>query len=170
MKSSHAKLLFLTGLVIVLMTVSHTAAASVEVKLIKPEKYRDIEQAGFSQKKSIEVINKDVQKFFDSVATSYIPESNKLLIEVTDIDLPGRVEYMVGPNFENIRILRSDDIFKLYFNYKLIDKNGKVVKEGEEKLRDYFNQNTATRLKKIKTFAHFNRKLSKWFEQNFSQL
>ena len=167
MKLSYSKLLLATGLGIVLFAVSQTAAASVEIKLIEPEKYRDIEQVGFNKKNSIEVVDKDIQHFFSRVAGQFIPESSKLLIEVTDIDLPGRVEFMVGPNNQHLRILRNNDPFKLSFKYKLVDKTGTVIKEGEEKLRDYFNRSSATRLKKTKTFAHFDRKIRRWFKQNF---
>ena len=55
-----------------------------------------------------------------------------LTFQFTDIDLGGRYEPGLGPNFRQIRFYKGDgrDPIRLYFNYTLTDAKGRVLMHG----------------------------------------
>jgi Protein of unknown function (DUF3016) len=55
-----------------------------------------------------------------------------LTLQFTDIDLGGRYEPRLGPNFRQIRFYKGNgrDPVRLYFNYTLTDPKGRVLLHG----------------------------------------
>jgi hypothetical protein len=55
-----------------------------------------------------------------------------LTFQFTDIDLGGRYEPRLGPNFRQIRFYRGQgrDPVRLYFNYTLTDPKGRALQHG----------------------------------------
>ena len=55
-----------------------------------------------------------------------------LTFQFTDIDLGGRYEPGLGPNFRQIRFYKGQgrDPVRLYFNYTLTDSKGRVLQHG----------------------------------------
>jgi hypothetical protein len=61
-----------------------------------------------------------------------------LTFQFTDIDLGGRYEPRLGPNFRQIRFYRGNgrDPVRLYFNYTLTDAKGHVLMHGSSAATD----------------------------------
>jgi len=170
MKSTYSKILIATGLALVFLTVSQTAAAKVEIKLQEPEKFRDIEVSNHTKKRSIDSLTKDMTKLFERLAGRHLSDKQNLVVEITEVDLAGRVEHMVGPNHDDLRVVRDNDYFKLYFNYKLLSQDGSVIKQGKAKLKNFLSHTPDMRRKSNRTTAdHFERELNKWFNKELKK-
>ena len=61
-----------------------------------------------------------------------------LTFQFTDIDLGGRYEPRLGPNFRQIRFYNGNgrDPVRLYFNYALTDAKGRVLMHGSSAATD----------------------------------
>jgi len=61
-----------------------------------------------------------------------------LTFQFTDIDLGGRYEPRLGPNFRQIRFYNGNgrDPVRLYFNYTLTDAKGRVLMHGSSAATD----------------------------------
>jgi hypothetical protein len=57
-------------------------------------------------------------------------------VTFADIDLVGEYEPWRGPQFSDVRIVKSIYPPRFKFAYKITDAAGKTVKEGKEELRD----------------------------------
>jgi hypothetical protein len=58
------------------------------------------------------------------------------VVTFTDIDLAGEYEPWRGPQFSDVRIVKSIYAPRFKFSYKVTDATGKTVKEGNEDIRD----------------------------------
>ena len=67
---------------------------------------------------------------------SYIDDKHKLTIVFTDIDLAGDFEPWRGPEWSNVRIVKSIYPPRFCFTWQVMDLAGKVVKKGSEDIRD----------------------------------
>ena len=168
MKSTYSKILVTAGIVFVFLTVSQTAAAKVEIKLSNPEKFKDIEVTNQARKRSIDSLSKDMTRLFERLVKKHLSDDKNLLVELTEVDLAGRVEHMVGPNHEDLRIIRDNDSYRLSFNYKLMDKEGNAIRQGEAKLKSFLSRSPDMRRKLNRTTTdHFERELDRWFKTEF---
>lgn len=121
------------GLVVLLSSPVH--AASVEVTWQEPESYRDIRAAEESQNRFQARVFDDLEKHFALLAKR-LPEDQKLSITVTDLDLAGEVTpENIGGSLRLVRVVRSADFPSITFSYVLTDAEGRVVSEGNERLR-----------------------------------
>ena len=69
-------------------------------------------------------------------ADKILPPGEQLQVHVNDISLAGAFEPWHGPNSQDIRVLK--DIYPPWMNvhYTLVAADGKVIREGDAKLRD----------------------------------
>ena len=170
MRLNHPKMLVLFTAIAMLIGFSQSAAAAVEVKFVEPEKFRDIELSGFSKKRSIEHVQKDLTKIFKEIAKDYVGEKEKLSIEVTNIDLAGYIDYMSGDANRDIRVVRNSDIYKLYFRFESKNESGDTTKQGEKKIREFLTHKPSRLIKNSKgnTVNYFEDDLKKWFKEEFA--
>lgn len=152
----------LVSLLIVLLPLTNTYAASVEVNWIKPEKYTDVRAGQESRKRFRERTFKKFEAHFQKLA-SKLPEQQKIVINVTNVDLAGDVTF----NMKRIRIIKDIYIPRMKFNYQLLNADGKVLKQEDVDLKDmgfmmHANSrihNDALRYEKVM--------LNKWFKSTF---
>lgn len=146
---------------------SLSASAGIEVKFIEPKKFRDIEMSGLSKKKSIEVVKTQMQKLFNDVATETLGDSENLIVEVTDIDLAGYMDYFFGPERRDMRIIRDTDRYRIEFNYRLMDKNGKLTKEGQAEIKEFLRQEPRKiRQSKFQTVSYMRDDIVDWVKKS----
>ncbi|TQV87484.1 DUF3016 domain-containing protein [Aliikangiella coralliicola] len=170
MKLNHPKILLLITVVAMFIGFSQSAAAGVEVKFVEPDKFRDIDLSGFSKKRSIEHVQKDLTKLFQELAKDYVGEKENLSIEVTNIDLAGYIDYMRGDGNRDIRIVRNTDIYKLYFRFESKNEAGATTKQGEKKIREFLTHRPSRLIKNShgSTVNYFEDDIKKWFKEEFA--
>ena len=112
------------------------APARVEVIFDHPEKFSDVKDGEFGTEKGRDAILDQIREFVIARAEKALPAGQKLTITFTDIDLAGDYEPWRGPQFSDVRIVKSIYPPRLTFGFKVTDAAGKTVKEGKEDLRD----------------------------------
>lgn len=112
------------------------APARTEVIFEQPDKFTDVKDGDFGTEKGRDAILDQLREFMVERAEKILPVGQKLVVTFTDIDLAGEYEPWRGPQFSDVRIVKSIYPPRFNFSYKLTDAAGKVVKEGKEQLRD----------------------------------
>lgn len=144
----------------------------VNIKWIKPKSFTDVKNASFSSSKYRKHVFKQLEKHFDKLSQT-LPLGQSLVINVTDLDLAGRVEPGGYSGFsgglDDVRIMRTIDIPRIKFEYQLVDTAGKLIKSEQINLKDMNYLDTGYSVKRNRPFAYEKKMLSKWFKKNFEQ-
>jgi len=112
------------------------APARTEVVFEKPETFTDVKDGDFGTDKGRDSILAEIKTFIVDRADKALPAGQKLVVTFTDIDLAGEYEPWRGPQFSDVRIVKSIYAPRFKFSYKVTDATGKTVKEGNEDIRD----------------------------------
>lgn len=108
--------------------------ARVSVVFVKPEGFTD---AGYAKtERSSPAILLQLQRFIADTGTRYLPESMRLEIKITDIDLAGDFELFRGPQFEHVRVNKSIYPPRIALEFRVLDTSEQTVKEGKRELTD----------------------------------
>jgi hypothetical protein len=133
MKTS-TTLLFLAALAASsVLTAADTKPSAVTVKFNEAEKFRDAASRFNSgtDEHYLETLSSHLQK----VADREIAPGYRLEVTFTDIDLAG--EFIpTNVNMQDVRIIKDIYVPRLTLSFRLLDADGKVIKEGERKLTD----------------------------------
>ena len=81
---------------------------------------------------------KPLKTYIAKRASRILAPGQRLDIEVTDVDRAGEYEPWRGPEFNDIRIVKSIYPPRIDLNFTLYGADGKVLREGSRKLRDAF--------------------------------
>jgi hypothetical protein len=138
MKTFRLTLSALVGLAAVVGVQAADAKSSprAEVNFSEPEKFAD---AADGQRGSDYGRDANLAELRDHIvrkANTYIPEGQKLVVTVTDVDLAGEIEPWRSPQLQDVRIIKEIYTPRIDLSYKLLDAGGAVVKEGKSQLRD----------------------------------
>jgi hypothetical protein len=66
----------------------------------------------------------------------YLPESMRLEIKITDIDLAGDFELFRGPQFDHVRVNKSIYPPRIALEFRVVDAGDQTIKEGQRQLTD----------------------------------
>jgi hypothetical protein len=120
------------------------AAPRAEVIFDHPENFTDAKDQFTPTDKGRDAILKALREFIVREAGYHVPAGCQLTLTFTDVDLAGDFEPGRGPGFDEIRIVRAIYPPEFKFAYLLTDPAGRVVKQGQEDLRDLAFQMRAT--------------------------
>lgn len=152
------------------LSFSLLSSADIQLKFTDGKKFTDYELTGQTRTKSLETLERDLNKLLSKISADYLSDKQSLAIEVTNIDLPGIYHFSHGPQGQDMRIVNSNSPYKLYFNYTLKDEAGKVIKNGETKIKEFYDSNIASRIKSNRgTLSYYEKPLEKWFKQTLSE-
>lgn len=112
------------------------APARIEVVFEKPETFTDVKDGDFGTDKGRDSILDEIKTFIVDRAEKALPAGQKLVVTFTDIDLAGEYEPWRGPQFSDVRIVKSIYAPRFKFSFKVTDATGKTVKAGNEDIRD----------------------------------
>jgi Protein of unknown function (DUF3016) len=108
--------------------------ARVSVVFVKPEGFTD---AGYAKtERSSPAILLRLQRFIADTGARYLPESMRLEIKITDIDLAGDFELFRGPQFEHVRVNKSIYPPRIALEFRVVDAGDRIIKEGQPQLTD----------------------------------
>ena len=164
----------LTGLIVSAMTLGFSAQvmanAKVEIEWDKPEKYRDVRPSNESRKRFREATFERINEFMNKLALS-LPENNKLLMKVSDLDLAGEVwpaSFVgLGHSASDVRIIKNIDIPRINFSYQLLDEFGEVVQQAEIKLKDMSFLDRSSHIFRNEPLSYEKNMLKRWFKKEF---
>lgn len=137
--------------------------ANIRVTFIKPETFID---ATYDNRPSTRTqVTGDIAKLFAELSKRYLPQNQRLEVEVTDIDLAGRYEPWQTDNRES-RFVREGTWPSMAFKYRLLEGEREVAK-GEEQLADMsFLTQPAPRTSNDR-LRYEKRMLDDWFRARF---
>jgi hypothetical protein len=164
----------LSGLIISAVTLglsSHVLAkAEVEIEWDKPEKYRDVRPTNESRKRFREATFERINKYMNELASA-LPDNEKLLMKVSDLDLAGKVLPAsfagLGLSGSDVRIVKNIDIPRINFSYQLLSQSGDVLQQAEVKLKDMSFLDRSNFFFRNETLRYEKEMLKRWFNQEF---
>lgn len=108
-------------------------AATAEVEFVNPQKFTDAGTPRQYVDRDANLTN--IRNHLVKQAASLLPADQKLVMQVTDVDLAGSFEPWQLYSRE-VRIVKEIYPPKIDFTFKLVRADGSIVKEGERSLRD----------------------------------
>jgi hypothetical protein len=111
-------------------------AGKVTVIFDHPENFRDVKDSFMSTDKGRDAILNQIKQFIETKAASYLGAGQTLEVKFTDIDLAGEFEPQHGPQLMDVRIVKEIYAPRFDLGFKLTGADGKMISEGQRKLRD----------------------------------
>jgi hypothetical protein len=144
---------------------SSVNASEVKLEFIEPKKFSDYEMSGQTRKKSLTMLEKQLNNMFTEIAKEIVGDEYKLAIKVKNIDLPGNIRYGMGQTSHDIRVIDTATLFKLEFEYILTNATGETVKQGQHLLKDFTDsQQTSLQMRNRSALGYFEKPLKKWMK------
>lgn len=141
----------------------------VEVVFEHPENFTDVKASYNDFEAGRAGILRELSDYLAAVSKWYVPEGDKLTLTFTDVDLAGDFEPWRGPQFDDVRIVKSIYPPAFKFRYRVTGPDGKVLKEGEERLRDINFQDRITA--NTQDALHYEKDILKdWMSKKLSDL
>ncbi len=109
--------------------------ARAEVLFLEPEKFTDVRDNMTGDYKRTTYLDQ-LRDYLLEQAKYFVPDGHTLKVTFTDIDMAGDFEPWRGPQFSDIRIVKDLYPPTIKLTFRLVDADGKVVKEGTRELRD----------------------------------
>lgn len=137
---------------------------NVVVTFHEPEKFTDARSrfASDTDQGYLDIINEHLQK----AAGRRLAPGQKLEITINDVDLAG--DFLpVRPQMDQIRIIKDVYIPRVSLTFKLIDADGKVLKEGERKLSDMSFMSNASLIGRNEPLFYDKTMLTEWVDKEF---
>lgn len=154
------------ALVAVLLSGAAHAAAdtTAHVTFANADRYVDATFEWPKSEKNRAKVQDAVSKMFAKLADKYLAPGQSMTVEVTNIDLAGRLE----PMADDIRVMRSVTWPRMQFAYTIHD-NGSVVGSGEANLSDMNYLNGFNRYMGSDRLRYERQMLTDWFRKTITQ-
>jgi Protein of unknown function (DUF3016) len=134
----------------------------VEVIFDQPEKFTDVKDSSMGTEKGRDSYLALIKEYLEERVPRYLPAGQTLTLTFTNIDLAGDFEPWRGPDFSDVRIVKDIYPPRMNFSYKLVDANGAVVKEGQEKLIEMAFQMLASPINSSDSLRYEKAMLDNW--------
>ena len=127
----------LAGAPAIAATTSATAPANVSVTYDHPEQFTETRKLrGLAPQLDNDDYLKVLKTWLEKRAGKMLPPGERLDIVVTDIDRAGNFEPWRRGTLREVRIIKDVYPPRIDLRFRLLDANGKVIREGTRKLRD----------------------------------
>src|SRR5581483_12355400 len=139
MKTTPLLLTALLGLAAPLVVSAATPKAPprAEVNFFEPEKFTDVrDNATDTDNQQGRYRLDGIRDYILEEARNYLPEGQFLSVTFTDVDLAGDFEPWRGPRWDDVRVVKDIYPPRLQLNFRLVDAEGNVIKEGKRDLKD----------------------------------
>jgi hypothetical protein len=143
-------------------------ASRVEVTFVEPEKFTDAADGPRGTDFGRDGILDDLKSYLIQRGNSYVPEGQKLLITITDVDLAGEIEPWRSGSAQDVRIIKDIYTPRIQLSYKVVDAAGATVKEGKRSLTDLtFTMNINSNRSDPRVYE--KRLMDDWLRSDFSK-
>jgi hypothetical protein len=134
-------LVFMVGFFVAVVGLS----AEVVLNFGDPKEFTDFKETQTRRLVATEYFAKETIHRLERVVEKAFPEGVVLTLNIQDIDLAGGFEKWRPDPLDLVRIYKRQYPPVLVFSYRLEDKEGNVLTEGEKKLKDLGYQDGRTR-------------------------
>ncbi|WP_456377568.1 DUF3016 domain-containing protein [Thiolapillus sp.] len=154
---------------ILLIPATATAGGSAVIHWSSPGGYKDIKASIGTQEQFQKQTFAELEAYMQKLAAS-LPNGQKLEMTVTNLDLAGYLRTSdVIRGYSDIRVVKDMYPAKIQFQYRLLDSNGKLLKEGSENLKSMPPGSTASMRFNANPLSIEKRMLKKWFMRTIKQ-
>lgn len=108
---------------------------NVVVNYENPENFTDMTRQDLSEGAD-EGYLRELRRHIERVAASRVPAGQTLTLTIRDVDMAGDFEPQHGPDYNDIRIVKTIYPPRIDVAYRLTDSAGNVIEEGDRRLRD----------------------------------
>ncbi len=147
-----------------------SAGGSAIIHWSNPGDYKDIKAPVGTQERFQAQTFAELESHMQKLASS-LPDGQKLEMTVTDLDLAGdlrRSDIIQG--YSDIRLIKEMFPAKIRFNYRLVDIDGNILKQGNESLKSMPPGSAAgMRFSASNRLSTEKRMLKNWFTRTIKQ-
>jgi hypothetical protein len=162
----------MTGCLASLLSLSVAANAEqpkVELVMNDAHQLRDVQLSNMTLKRSAKVVQQELQELFASLSAERLKAGEKLSIKVVNIDLPGYVDF-ASRDGRYIRVVRRNDVYRLEYEYQIVDENGQVISQGRKKISGFYEPGGRIQERFMRGHtAYFEKDVRKWFDEISNQ-
>jgi len=145
-----------------LLAFAAAAQADVKINFVHPEKFSDTKDNwGFTKPDAL----KDIEAHLVTQLGKALP-GRDITVDVTDVDLAGEVEPF-GRRVEWMRVMRAVTSPAMELKYE-IREGGKVVAQGQAKMRDMDYQNSFNSYSSGDPLRYEKRMIDRWVQREFT--
>lgn len=153
------------GFALAALLATGTAHAA-DVTFTDPQKFIDATFDRPRSEKNLREVQEAVRKMFSQLAGTYLAPGQSLSVEVSDIDLAGRIE-PTASMADEIRVMRTSSWPRLRFTYA-VTENGAVVRSGEADIHDFNYLTGFNRYFDSDRLRYERQMLADWFRENLA--
>lgn len=110
--------------------------ARVAYQLVEPSGFKDFEIRREGVDFTAGVFDQRFQQYFVPRAERLLPQGQRLVLRILDIDMAGDIQPWRNNRFEPIRYVEFGHPPRMEIEYKLLDPAGGVLAEGREWITD----------------------------------
>jgi hypothetical protein len=142
-------------------------AERVTVDIPKPEAFKDFKATCIGMDERTRGMLADLTRFIRATAARYRSDGGALAITVTDIDMAGEFETWRGPQACRVRVMLDIYAPRIVLDFRLTDRDGKVVRAGHRDLADPLYLTRAVTLS-TDPLRYEKNLLLDWFQKEFA--
>ena len=112
------------------------AESPVSVTYVNPEQFTENRLYGRQDQFNRIDYLAQLKAYLMKQGQAVLKPGQSLHVEITDIRLAGAYEHWHGPQWSYVRIMRDVYPPRIELNFRLVDQDGNVLREGKRVLRD----------------------------------
>ncbi|TAN04768.1 MAG: DUF3016 domain-containing protein [Rhodanobacteraceae bacterium] len=128
--------LWLGSIAPLISTAATPAQSSVSVTYVNPQQFTENRLYGWQDRFNRVDYLAQLKAYLIKQGQAILKPGQSLHVNITDIRLAGAYEPWRGPQWSYVRIMRDIYSPRIDLNFKLIDQDGNVLREGKRVLRD----------------------------------
>ena len=141
-------------------------AERVKVDVRRPEAFKDFKAMCTGMDERTRGLLADLTEFIRTTGARYLPDGGALEVTITDIDMAGEFETWRGPQACSVRVMLDLYAPRIVLDFRLTDRDGKVVSAGHRDLGDPLYLTRAVTLS-TDPLRYEKNLLLGWFQKEF---
>jgi len=142
-------------------------ADRVIVRIPRPDAFTDFKATCVGMDERTRGLLADLTQFIRSTGARSVPEGGALEITLTDVDMAGEFETWRGPQACSVRVMLDIYAPRIRLEFRLTDRDGKVIGSGQRDLRDPLYLTGAVLLA-TDPLRYEKNLLQEWFQREFA--
>lgn len=150
-------------LLVGLLAAGAVQAAGLELSYKQPERFADAGDGPLERERNLA----ELESYLRAQAERRLPATQKLSIELLDLNLAGDVK-PVGRNMERLRVIKQVDWPSLEMRY-VLSEGDKILREAKVRLADmsFMDRGGSLQHASSEPLRYEKRMLDDWFDQEF---
>lgn len=141
-------------------------AMPVDISWSNADKYRDLRSVVEKKTAFQHRFFKAIHGHLNELSTN-LPHGYKLSVDVTQVDLAGRIELVNG---QQVRVVKDIHYPNMSLSYKLSDAKGEVVQANKAQIRGKSFLMHRKSSDSYESFPYEKRMLTRWYQKEFATI